>query len=109
MSIKITWYSHACFLIETDKAALLVDPFLAGNPLAPVTAADVKADFPHCPHNQGIEGSGFQTGTGRCKQISSDFAQKGLRHLTAGGVVDTDKENRFFFGHVFYGISRNGR
>ena len=53
MPIKVTWYSHACFLIETDKAALLVDPFLAGNPLAPVTAADIKADFIFISHGHG--------------------------------------------------------
>jgi L-ascorbate metabolism protein UlaG (beta-lactamase superfamily) len=33
MSIKVTWYSHASFLIETDKAKLLVDPFITGNPI----------------------------------------------------------------------------
>jgi L-ascorbate metabolism protein UlaG (beta-lactamase superfamily) len=53
MSIKVTWYSHACFLIETEKAALLVDPFLTGNPLAPVTAADIKADFIFISHGHG--------------------------------------------------------
>ena len=34
MAIKITWYSHACFLIETDQTRLLTDPFLTDNPLA---------------------------------------------------------------------------
>ena len=33
MAIKITWYSHACFLIETDQTRLLIDPFLSDNPL----------------------------------------------------------------------------
>jgi L-ascorbate metabolism protein UlaG (beta-lactamase superfamily) len=41
MSLKVTWYSHASFLIETDKARLLVDPFITGNPLSPVKADEV--------------------------------------------------------------------
>jgi len=45
MSIKITWYSHACFLIEASGARLLTDPFLTGNALAPVRADEVEADY----------------------------------------------------------------
>ncbi len=45
MSVKLTWYSHACFLIETNGTKLLTDPFLTGNPLAPVRADKVKADY----------------------------------------------------------------
>src|SRR5210317_1373864 len=53
MSLKITWYSHASFLIETDKARLLVDPFITGNPLSPVTAEDVQADYILVSHGHG--------------------------------------------------------
>jgi L-ascorbate metabolism protein UlaG (beta-lactamase superfamily) len=45
MAVKLTWYSHACFLIETNGAKLLIDPFLTGNPLAPVRADKVEADY----------------------------------------------------------------
>jgi L-ascorbate metabolism protein UlaG (beta-lactamase superfamily) len=45
MSIKLTWYSHACFLIETKGTKLLTDPFLTGNALAPVRADSVEADY----------------------------------------------------------------
>ncbi len=50
MPIKITWYSHACFLIETDKAKLLVDPFMTDNPLCPVKADAVQADYVFVSH-----------------------------------------------------------
>ncbi|MEO0547710.1 MAG: metal-dependent hydrolase [Pseudomonadota bacterium] len=30
--MKITWLGHAAFRLETDKARILVDPFLTGNP-----------------------------------------------------------------------------
>jgi L-ascorbate metabolism protein UlaG (beta-lactamase superfamily) len=53
MSIRLTWYGHACFLIETGGAKLLTDPFLTGNPLAPVKAADVDADYILVSHGHG--------------------------------------------------------
>jgi L-ascorbate metabolism protein UlaG (beta-lactamase superfamily) len=30
--MKITWYGHATFGVETAKARILIDPFLTGNP-----------------------------------------------------------------------------
>lgn len=30
--MKITWYGHSAFKLETDKARILVDPFFTGNP-----------------------------------------------------------------------------
>lgn len=53
MSLKVTWYSHASFLIETDKARLLVDPFITGNPLSPVNADEVQTDYILISHGHG--------------------------------------------------------
>ncbi|MES0879146.1 metal-dependent hydrolase [Roseibium sp. SCP14] len=33
--MKLTWYGHSAFKIETDDAAILIDPFLTGNPSFP--------------------------------------------------------------------------
>src|SRR5262245_55486038 len=30
--MKITWYGHSTFRVETGKAKILIDPFLSGNP-----------------------------------------------------------------------------
>ncbi len=30
--MKITWFGHSCFRIETGKSVLLIDPFLKGSP-----------------------------------------------------------------------------
>lgn len=30
--MKITWYGHSCFRIETGGSVLMIDPFLKGNP-----------------------------------------------------------------------------
>jgi L-ascorbate metabolism protein UlaG (beta-lactamase superfamily) len=53
MRIKVTWYSHACILIQTADASLLVDPFLTGNPLAPVKPDEVPADYIFVSHGHG--------------------------------------------------------
>jgi L-ascorbate metabolism protein UlaG (beta-lactamase superfamily) len=53
MALKISWYSHACFLIETNQTKLLTDPFLNDNPLAPVRADEVQADYILVSHGHG--------------------------------------------------------
>jgi L-ascorbate metabolism protein UlaG (beta-lactamase superfamily) len=53
MAVKLTWYSHACFLIETNGTRLLTDPFLSGNPLSPVRANRVEADYILISHGHG--------------------------------------------------------
>ncbi|MEW5963428.1 MAG: metal-dependent hydrolase [Pseudomonadota bacterium] len=30
--MRITWYGHSCFRIETGRSVILIDPFLKGNP-----------------------------------------------------------------------------
>ena len=53
MTIKITWYSHACFLIETDQSKLLIDPFISGNPLSTVKADAIETDYILVSHGHG--------------------------------------------------------
>ena len=31
--MKITWYGHSTFRVESGAAKILIDPFLSGNPL----------------------------------------------------------------------------
>src|SRR5262245_65830820 len=30
--MKITWFGHSCFRVETGTSVVLIDPFLKGNP-----------------------------------------------------------------------------
>ena len=53
MAIKLTWYSHACFMIDTGDHSLLTDPFLTGNPLSPVQAESLSPDFILVSHGHG--------------------------------------------------------
>jgi L-ascorbate metabolism protein UlaG (beta-lactamase superfamily) len=53
MTVRATWLGHACFLIDTGKAKVLIDPFLTGNPLASATADAVQADYILVSHGHG--------------------------------------------------------
>ncbi|MFT3869600.1 MAG: metal-dependent hydrolase [Nibricoccus sp.] len=48
--MRITWFGHSCFLLETGSHRLLFDPWLEGNPSASIRAADVRCDFILCTH-----------------------------------------------------------
>ena len=43
--MKLTWYGHGTWLIETGDHRIVLDPFFDDNPAATVPAADVEADF----------------------------------------------------------------
>jgi L-ascorbate metabolism protein UlaG (beta-lactamase superfamily) len=54
MSVKITYYGHSTFLLESDGHKIVVDPFFApNNPLAPIPVDQVKADFILITHGHG--------------------------------------------------------
>lgn len=43
--MRITYYGHSCFLVETAKARIILDPFLNDNPSSPIKASEVKCDY----------------------------------------------------------------
>ena len=43
--MRLTYFGHSCFLVETTKARLILDPFLNDNPASPIKAAEVKCDY----------------------------------------------------------------
>jgi L-ascorbate metabolism protein UlaG (beta-lactamase superfamily) len=43
--MRLTFLGHSCFLVETARARLIVDPFLNNNPSAKIKAADVRCDY----------------------------------------------------------------
>ncbi len=53
--MKITWFGHACFLIEVKSKLLLFDPFISGNPLAKdiVNIDEIKTDYVLVSHGHG--------------------------------------------------------
>ena len=43
--MRLTFLGHACFLLETSRARLLLDPFLTGNPAAAARAENLTCDY----------------------------------------------------------------
>ncbi len=44
--MKLTYYGHSCFAVETNNKKLLFDPFISGNELAKnVSIAGIEADY----------------------------------------------------------------
>jgi L-ascorbate metabolism protein UlaG (beta-lactamase superfamily) len=53
MTTRLTYYGHSAFLLQTAGHSVLIDPFLTGNPQAPISAADVQADYIVITHGHG--------------------------------------------------------
>ncbi|MBN2470732.1 MAG: metal-dependent hydrolase [Anaerolineae bacterium] len=53
MSITLTWLGHAALALDIDGTAVLVDPFLTGNPLASTTPESLNADYILLTHGHG--------------------------------------------------------
>ncbi|MCP4179420.1 MAG: metal-dependent hydrolase [bacterium] len=50
MDINITWYSHACFLLEYNGSKIITDPFITGNRLATIKPSEINAEYIFVSH-----------------------------------------------------------
>jgi len=50
---KLTYLSHSAFLMENAGTSVAIDPFLTGNPLAPIRAEDIHPDWIILTHGHG--------------------------------------------------------
>lgn len=101
--MKITYYGHSCFLVETASARLLIDPFLNDNPLSPIKAAQVRCDYvllSHGHEDHTADALGIAQANGATLvanyEIAEYFAAKGAKThgMNPGGAF------RFPFGRV---------
>lgn len=53
MTITLTWLGHSAFHLKIGEHNILIDPFLTGNPLAPVSPDELPADFILLSHGHG--------------------------------------------------------
>ncbi|MBC9783669.1 metal-dependent hydrolase [Heliobacterium chlorum] len=51
--LKVTFFSHSIFLLDDGQYKVLIDPFFTGNPLSPVKADQVSADYILVTHAHG--------------------------------------------------------
>ncbi len=68
--MKITWYGHSCFLVETKGGSVVFDPYSPGS-VPGLTLPALTADLVLCSHGhgdhsyaQGVALSGRQPGFG---------------------------------------------
>lgn len=95
----IRWLSHAAFEIIHDKKIVLIDPYLTGNPLAPVRASEIsKADIVCVTHDHhdhlgdAIDickrtGATF-VGIGELSQYAQSEGVKSVVGMNIGGTVE---------------------
>lgn len=84
--MKLTYFGHSCFLLETAKSRLLIDPFLNENPSADRKAADVTCDFILVSHGHDDHSGDALEISQRCQapiianfEIAEYFAAKGAQ------------------------------
>ena len=43
--VRLRFLGHAAWFIEGEKVKIVIDPFLTGNPLAPLSAKELSVDY----------------------------------------------------------------
>ena len=98
--MKLRYFSHSAFQITTPEGtSILIDPFLTGNPTAPVTADEVSADVILLTHGHGDHLGDTLSIAQRCgslciceNELAGYLASKGLKahNMHIGGGYDFD-------------------
>ncbi|MEE9450956.1 MAG: metal-dependent hydrolase [Ignavibacteriaceae bacterium] len=110
--MKLKYFSHSAFQLTTANGKkILIDPFLNGNPTAPVKADDVNADYIILTHAHGDHiGDAFSIAE-RCKstficvnELAEYCKSKGFEahNMHIGGGYNFD------FGRVKFTIAHHG-
>ena len=95
--MKITWYGHACFKVETERGSVVIDPYSPGSVpglnLPPLEADKVLCSHGHHDHNyaQGVRLSanepGLKTSSVPCWHDNEQGRLRGDNLIT---VVDAE-------------------
>ena len=108
---KLTYFGHSAFLVEHNSYKILIDPFITGNPLAPVKADDLTADFIVLSHAHRDHFGDTLDIAKRCNstviavnELANYVASKGAKahNMHIGGSYE------FPFGRVKFTIAHHG-
>ncbi|MEY3398053.1 MAG: hypothetical protein RL220_647 [Bacteroidota bacterium] len=99
--MKITYYGHSCFGIESGEIKLIFDPFISPNELAKsIDVNTIKADFVLLSHGHGDHVADVETIASAngstvvaAYEIASYYGAKGLKYhpMNIGGRWDFGK------------------
>jgi L-ascorbate metabolism protein UlaG (beta-lactamase superfamily) len=104
--MKITWFGHACFLVEVKGINLLFDPFISGNPLAKdvVDIDQIKADYILISHGHGdhfLDTERIVKSTNALVIANNEIiGYLGDRGISKGHPFNTGGSYKFDFGTV---------
>jgi L-ascorbate metabolism protein UlaG (beta-lactamase superfamily) len=119
MPLELTWLGHSGFLLSDGDCTVAVDPFLSGNPTAPMEAKDVK-----CTHVALTHGHEDHFGDTLAIAIANtapviaafeitNFVQEQGHELVEpgnpGGRIDLGGGNWIAFTQAFHSSSYQGR
>ena len=110
--LNVTFIGHSCFLLDDGKHKVVIDPFITGNPMAKISADDLKVDFILLTHGHGDHlGDTLDLANKNKAAVISNFelasycASKGVKD-TAGLHIGGGAE--FPFGSVKLTIAHHG-
>ena len=91
--IDITFYGHACFGVQSGGTRLLIDPWLTGNPLCPITADEAQADCILVTH-------GHHDHAGDAADIARRTGAEILTTVEVGAALFSDPSLRVTAGNI---------
>ncbi len=109
--LKVTYLSHSAFMLDDGENKVLIDPFITGNPVAPVQADNIDAEFIVLTHGHGDHlGDGFDIAKRNngtiiaVNELANFAAENGINahNMHIGGAYN------FPFGRVKFTIAHHG-
>lgn len=110
--VKLTFYGHSCWLVESKQAKLLFDPYLSENPLTSISPDEIQADYILISHGHGDHvGDAVDIAKRTNSKIISNFEIVNwfkTKHGIDGHPLNIGGGFNFDFGRVQLTIAHHG-
>jgi len=109
--LKLTYLSHSAFILDDGTYRLIIDPFLTGNPSAPLKAEEITVNYVVITHGHGDHlGDGFSIAK---KNGATVIAVNELANYAAENGVQAHNMHiggghTFPFGRLKFTIAHHG-